>query len=60
MIKRFEDYRFSGGLSKARITKYVLTLRKIAEWLKKDFDEAGGRILNDLLEGWSGAITFHG
>lgn len=49
MIKRFEDYCFSEGLSKARITKYVLTLRKIAEWLKKDFDEAGREDIERLV-----------
>jgi len=40
LIQRFEDYCFSEGLSKGRVAKYVLTLRKIAERLKKDFDAA--------------------
>lgn len=40
LIGHFEDYCFSEGLSKGRITKYVLTLRKIAEQLKEDFDRA--------------------
>ena len=40
LIKKFEDYCFSEGLSKVRITKYVFTLRKIAEWLKKNLDLA--------------------
>jgi len=41
LIMRFEEYCFSEGLSKARIAKYVLTLRRLAEWLRKDFDKAG-------------------
>jgi site-specific recombinase XerD len=40
LIRRFEYHGFSAGLSKARISKYVYTLRKIAEWLDKDFDAA--------------------
>jgi len=40
LIKRFEDYCFSEGLSEARVVKYLQSLRKIAEWLGKDFDKA--------------------
>jgi len=38
LIGKFEDNCFSEGLSKGRVVKYVLTLRKIADRLKKDFD----------------------
>lgn len=31
IISKFENYGISEGLSKARVTKYVYTLRKIAE-----------------------------
>jgi site-specific recombinase XerD len=48
LIKRFEDFCFSEGLSKARITKYVLTLRKIAERMKQDYDKA----VSDDIEGF--------
>jgi len=40
LISKFEDYGFTISLSKKRITKYVYSLRKLAEWLDKDFDQA--------------------
>ena len=49
LIRKYEDYCFSQGLSKGRIAKYILTLRKIAEWLKKDFNEATKEDLEQLI-----------
>jgi len=40
LIRRFEERCFSEGLSKVRVVKYLQSLRKISEWLGKDFDEA--------------------
>ncbi len=40
LISKFEDFGFATGLSKLRITKYFYSLRKLAEWLDKDFDQA--------------------
>jgi len=39
-ISQFENYCISEGLSKARITKYILTLRKIAKMLEKNLDSS--------------------
>jgi len=50
LIRQFEDYCFSEGLSKGRVAKYVLTMKKIAEWLKKDFDEATREDIEKLVQ----------
>lgn len=39
-IIAFKDYCFSEGLSIAKIIRYVYDLRKLAEWLEKDFRTA--------------------
>ena len=49
LITKFEDYCVSAGLSKVRVTKYLLTLKKLAEWLDKDFDAAGKEDLERLV-----------
>lgn len=49
IISQFENYCFSTGLSKARITKYVLSLKKIAKWLGKNFDEASKDDIEQLV-----------
>ncbi len=36
LISSFEEACTAQGLSKARITKYIQTTRKLAEWLGKD------------------------
>jgi integrase len=36
----FTDESFANGLSKGRVLKYFLFLRKLAIWLSKDFDKA--------------------
>ena len=38
MIFKFENFCY-GSIGKKRITKYVLSLKKLAEWLDKDFDK---------------------
>ena len=38
LISKIEDYGFTISLTKKRNTKYVYSLRKLAEWLDKDFD----------------------
>lgn len=40
LIRRFEQYCFSEGLGKARVVKYLQSLKKLAEWFGKDFDKA--------------------
>jgi integrase/recombinase XerD len=63
LIKRFEDSCFSRGLSEARVAKYLQSLRRIAEWLGKDLDEAGKadieRIVNRLERSDYSAWTKH-
>jgi len=49
LIKRFEDYCFSEGLSKGRAAKYVFTLRKLSERLDKDFDKASKEDIEKLV-----------
>ncbi len=39
LIREFEQYCFSEDLSKARIVKCLQSLKKLTEWLKKDFDK---------------------
>jgi len=40
IITKFQDYLLMMGISKSRILKYVYNLKKLAEWLNKDFDKA--------------------
>lgn len=40
LIERFCNDCFSQGITVGRIQKYAYILRKIAEWLEKDFDKA--------------------
>ena len=40
LIKGFEEYCFSTGLSVPRIVKYLYTLKNVAEFLGKDLDQA--------------------
>ncbi|HLC85146.1 MAG TPA: phage integrase N-terminal SAM-like domain-containing protein [Candidatus Nanoarchaeia archaeon] len=40
LILRFRDFLVVEGISKARILKYLSTLKILACWLKKDFDTA--------------------
>ncbi len=49
LISQFENYCFSTGLSKGRITKYVYTLRKIAKCLGKNFDEVNRKDIEELI-----------
>lgn len=39
-ILDFKDECFSNGLSNARVIKYIWNLQKMAEWLRKDFEQA--------------------
>ena len=48
-IQEFENHCIAEGLGKSRITKYVYTLRKIAEWLDKDFDKANRNDIEELV-----------
>ena len=36
-IGKFGDHCFANGIGKARVIKYVQTLKTLALWLKKDF-----------------------
>jgi len=49
VISKFEDYGFTISLSKKRITKYVYSLRKLAEWLDKDFEQATKEDIENLV-----------
>ncbi len=49
LIQKFENNCFTEGLSKSRITKYVYTLRKLVEWMDKDFDEAHQDDIEELV-----------
>jgi len=40
LIESFEQSCITEGLSKARVSKYVIALRKLAGWLGKDLDRA--------------------
>lgn len=63
IISKFESYGISEGPSKARVTKYVYTLRKIAEMLDKNFDEATRtdmeQLVNELEQSDYSAWTKH-
>jgi Tfp pilus assembly protein PilF len=59
LLRIFEEHCFSSGLSKARTVKYVLTLRKIAEWLKKDFDKAESLFKEVLKENPKNAMVLN-
>jgi site-specific recombinase XerD/ribosomal protein L40E len=52
LIKRFGDHCFSEGLSEARVVKYLTLLRKVAEWLGKDLDEATREDIERLVNSW--------
>ena len=39
-ILKFCDYLFSEGLSKARVIKYIMHLKRLSELVKKDFEKA--------------------
>ncbi len=41
IILKFQDLCFSESIGKAKITRYLYDLRKIAIFLKKDFDKCG-------------------
>jgi site-specific recombinase XerD len=49
LIQQFENACFSEGLSTGRVTKYVLTLRRIAKWLGKNFDNVTKQDIEDLV-----------
>lgn len=49
LIQQFEHAIFAEGLSDGRVTKYVLTLRKLAKWLGKDFDSVTKQDIEDLV-----------
>ncbi len=49
IIDMFEDYCFTQGLSKKRITKYVFSLKKLAEWLDVDFNQASKEDIKNLV-----------
>ncbi|MCW4040765.1 MAG: phage integrase N-terminal SAM-like domain-containing protein [Candidatus Bathyarchaeota archaeon] len=49
LIQQFEHAIFAEGLSTGRVTKYVLTLRKLAKWLGKNFDAAKKQDIENLV-----------
>jgi integrase/recombinase XerD len=49
LIQQFEHSIVAEGLSTGRVTKYVLTLRKLAKWLEKDFDTVTKQDIEDLI-----------
>lgn len=51
LIESFEQSGIAEGLSKARVSKYVLALRKLANWLGKDFDKANRKDIQWLVNG---------
>ena len=48
-ILEFEKYCFAEGLSKPRVIKYMRTLKMIAEFLEKNFDEATRKDIETVL-----------
>ena len=40
LIKKFYNFCFANGIVKPRVTKYIRTLRQLAEWTKRDFNVA--------------------
>jgi site-specific recombinase XerD/ribosomal protein L40E len=63
LIRQFEQYCFSEGLGKARVVKYLQSLKKLAEWFEKDFDKADKadveRVVNLLERSEYSAWTKH-
>jgi len=49
LIESFEESCIAQGLSKARVAKYLIALRRLAKWLGKDFDQADRRDIERLV-----------
>jgi site-specific recombinase XerD len=49
LIQKFEHVIVAEGLSTGRVTKYVLSLRKLAKWLGQDFDTVTKPDIEDLI-----------
>ena len=49
LIEKFMEHCISIGLSKARVTRYAFALKKLAEFLGKDFDKATKEDIKELV-----------